>query len=79
MTHADHGVTDPSRVGDRYLLVQRVDTRASLETWEAFDERLDRTVVVRFLTPDARGDAEALRKLRDTGRTTASLVYRRWA
>ena len=47
----EHHMTDASALGDRYRLVRRLDAAGGLETWEALDERLDRTVVVRFLAP----------------------------
>lgn len=73
MDRAERRVADLGRVGDRYLLVRRVAARASLETWEALDERLDRSVILRLLTPGARGDAEAMRRLRDERRPAAAM------
>jgi hypothetical protein len=72
MAATDHPITDPSRLGDRYRLVQRIDARGSLETWQAFDERLDRSVVLRLLAPRARGDSDAVRSLRATRRAAGA-------
>jgi hypothetical protein len=65
-------MTDPSRLGDRYRLVHRIDALGSLETWQAFDERLDRSVVLRLLAPRARGDSDAMRSLRSTRRAAGA-------
>ena len=52
---------DPgTRVGGRYRLERRLGRGAGSDTWEAFDERLDRPVALRFFETDE--DRRALMK-----------------
>jgi serine/threonine-protein kinase len=46
------GLAAGTLVGGRYRLDRKLGRGPSSETWEAFDERLDRSVALRFFTAD---------------------------
>ena len=55
-------------VGQRYRLLQRIGADEFVETWAAFDARLDRVVALRLLSGDAREDPGAQAHLRHAAR-----------
>ena len=74
MAPLEHPTPAITLIGDRYRLLHRLDAHESLETWEALDERLERRVMLRFLGPSARGDADAARRFRETRRRAGAVA-----
>jgi eukaryotic-like serine/threonine-protein kinase len=67
--------TQPVRIQDRYLLLERLATGGSADVWRARDEQLDREVAVKLLHPHLLSDETSRRRLGAEGRLAASLSH----
>ncbi len=61
------------RLGDRYVLLERIDAGGAGEVWRARDDRLDRDVAVKILGADA--DEAFRERFGDEARRAASVVH----
>jgi eukaryotic-like serine/threonine-protein kinase len=67
--------SQPVRIQDRYLLLERIATGGSADVWRARDEQLDRDVAVKLLHPHLLSDETSRRRLGAEGRLAASLSH----
>jgi serine/threonine-protein kinase len=67
--------SEPVRIQDRYLLLERLATGGSADVWRARDEQLDREVAVKLLHPHLLSDETSRRRLAAEGRVAASLTH----
>jgi hypothetical protein len=69
------GQEHPSRVGDRYRLVEKLGTGGMSVVWRGFDETLGRPVAVKVLSPRFAGDDAFRDRLRQEALAAARLCH----
>ena len=63
------------RLGERYVLEQRIGVGGMSEVWRAHDEVLDRPVAVKLMTPEQAEDHASRERVRAEARSAARLVH----
>lgn len=69
------GFASGQRVFSRYLLEAQLGRGGMGVVWRAHDEKLDRPVALKFLTPEVAADAEAVRDLKRETRRCLDLTH----
>ena len=64
--------SQPVRIQDRYLLLERLATGGSADVWRARDEQLDREVAIKLLHRHLLSDETSRRRPGAEGRVAAA-------